>query len=104
MPADLMQISYQYQGKWHVKSLAKGIVVVGRPNNELTIDIDLSPDTTVSRKHAKLWRNKDGSCWIEDLGSRYGTKVNATAITGHHQLCEGDSIHIGETTLRINSE
>ena len=52
MPADLMQISYQYQGKWHVKSLAKGMVVVGRPNNELTIDIDLSPDPTVSRKHA----------------------------------------------------
>lgn len=99
-----MQISYQYQGKWHIKSLAKGEVMVGRPNNREVVDIDLSPDTTVSRIHAKLWQKKDGSCWIEDLGSRYGTTVNETAITGHHQLNEGDSIHIGETTLRMDSE
>ena len=97
-----MQISYQYQGKWHVKSLAKGEVVVGRPNSQVSVDIDLSPDTTVSRIHAKLWREKGGSCWIEDLGSRYGTTVNKTAITGRHQLNEGDSICIGETTLRMN--
>ena len=99
-----MQISYQYQGKWHVKSLAKGEVMVGRPNNQVAVDIDLSPDTTVSRVHAKLWLEESGSCWIEDLGSRYGTTVNETAITGRHQLNEGDSIHIGETTLCMNSE
>jgi|TARA_B100001971_G_C18124646_1_gene501366 pSer/pThr/pTyr-binding forkhead associated (FHA) protein len=97
-----MQVSYQYQGKWHIKSLSEVEVVVGRPNAELHIGIDLSPDTTVSRKHARIWL-ADELCWIEDLGSRYGTTVNGTRITARQQLQEGDSIGIGETTLRVNA-
>ena len=97
-----MQISYQYQDQWHVKSLAQSEVVVGRPNSQASVDIDLSPDTTVSRVHAKLWL-ENGTCWIEDLGSRYGTTVNDTAITGRHPLTEGDQIRIGETMLRMDA-
>tara|TARA_B100000676_G_scaffold186835_1_gene183627 strand:+ start:1778 stop:2074 length:297 start_codon:yes stop_codon:yes gene_type:complete len=97
-----MQISYQYQDQWHVKSLVQSEVVVGRPNNQASVDIDLSPDTTVSRVHAKLWQ-ENGACWIEDLGSRYGTTVNGTAISGRHPLSDGDLVQIGETTLRIDA-
>ena len=97
-----MQISYQYKGQWHVKSLSQTEVTVGRPNNQSTVDIDLSPDTTVSRVHAKLWL-ENGTCWIEDLGSRYGTTVNDKAITGRHPLTEGDQIRIGETMLRMDA-
>ena len=97
-----MKISYQYLDQWHVKSLAQSEVVVGRPNSQASVDIDLSPDTTVSRVHAKLWQ-ENGACWIEDLGSRYGTKVNGTAISGRHPLSDGDLVQIGETTLRIDA-
>jgi pSer/pThr/pTyr-binding forkhead associated (FHA) protein len=97
-----MQVSYQYQGKWRIKSLLEAVVVVGRPNAETAIGIDLSPDTTVSRVHAKIWLT-DGQCWIEDLGSRYGTTVNDTQLTGRQQLQEGDLIAIGETTLRVDA-
>ena len=98
-----MQINYQYQGKWHVKSMEKAVVVVGRPNDRTEVDIDLSPDTTVSREHAKLWL-ENGSCWIEDLNSRYGTTINGTPIKkGAHELAEGDEIRIGETTLRMSA-
>ena len=97
-----MQVSYQYQGKWRIKSLSEAVVVVGRPNAELEIGIDLSPDTTVSRKHARIWL-ADGLCWVEDLGSRYGTTVNGTQISGRQQLHEGDLIGIGETILRVNA-
>ena len=97
-----MQVSYQYQGKWRIKSLSEAVVVVGRPNAELAIDIDLSPDTTVSRRHARIWL-AEGECWIEDLGSSYGTTVNGTRITGRQQLQEGDLIGIGETTLLVNA-
>ena len=86
-----------------MKSLAQSEVVVGRPNNQASVDIDLSPDTTVSRVHAKLWQ-ENGTCWIEDLGSRYGTTVNGTAISGRHPLSDGDLVQIGETTLRIDAE
>ena len=97
-----MQVSYQYQGKWRIKSRLEAVVVVGRPNAQSEIGIDLSPDTTVSRVHAKIWL-ADELCWIEDLGSRYGTTVNGTRITGRQQLQEGDLIGIGETTLRVNA-
>ena len=97
-----MQVSYQYKDKWRIKSLSEAMVVVGRPNAEVAIDIDLSPDTTVSRKHARIWLT-EGECWIEDLGSSYGTQVNGTRITGRQQLQEGDLIAIGETTLRVDA-
>ncbi len=83
--------------------MEKAVVVVGRPNDRTEVDIDLSPDTTVSREHAKLWL-ENGSCWIEDLNSRYGTTINGTAIKkGAHELAEGDEIRIGETTLRMSA-
>ena len=85
-----------------MKSLAQSEVVVGRPNSQASVDIDLSPDTTVSRVHAKLWQENE-ACWIEDLGSRYGTTVNGTAISGRHPLSDGDLVQIGETTLRIDA-
>ena len=97
-----MQVSYQYQGKWRIKSLSEAVVVVGRPNAELAIDIDLSPDTTVSRRHARIWL-AEGECWIEDLGSSYGTQINGTKITGRVQLQAGDLVRIGETTLRVDA-
>ena len=96
-----MQISYQYQGKWHIKKLSADVVTVGRPNNREGIHIDLSPDTTVSRLHARVWLENE-VCWLEDLGSRYGTKVNGAQITGRVQLQAGDTLEIGETALRVD--
>ena len=97
-----MQVSYQYQGKWRIKSLSEVVVMVGRPNAQSEIGIDLSPDTTVSRVHAKIWL-ADELCWIEDLGSKYGTKVNGATIAARQQLQDGDSIVVGETTLRVDA-
>ena len=96
-----MQVSYQYQGKWRIKSLSEAVVMVGRPNAQSEIGIDLSPDTTVSRLHARVWL-ENGVCWLEDLGSRYGTKVNGANITGRVQLEAGDKVEIGETALRVD--
>jgi len=97
-----MQVSYQYQGKWRIKALSGDAVVIGRPNNKVTVGIDLSPDTTVSRVHAQIWLEND-RCWVEDLGSRYGTAVNGNQITGRFELREGDEIRIGETTLLVDA-
>ena len=36
-------------------------------------------DTAVSRQHARL-TVKDDAFWIEDLGSKNGTKVNGTLL------------------------
>jgi len=97
-----MQVSYQYQGKWHIKSVYEPQAIIGRKNKALPPTIDLSPDETVSRKHARIWV-ENGVCWIEDLGSRYGTKVNGTTIAARQQLMEGDTVLVGETTLRVDA-
>ena len=97
-----MQVSYQYQGKWHIKSVTEALAVIGRKNKELPPTIDLSPDEKVSRKHARIWLD-NGVCWIEDLGSKYGTKVNGATIAARQQLQDGDSIVVGETTLRVDA-
>ena len=97
-----MRITSFYNGQETVLEIAKDEAVIGRPSPAGLPDIDLSADVTVSRKHARIWQQEDG-CWIEDFGSKYGTQVNGVKIDYHRMLKPGDTILIGETTLRVES-
>ena len=55
----------------------------------------------VSRHHAELRRNPDGSFEIIDLGSHGGTYVNGKRIT-RKMLTEQDIISIGHATFRLS--
>ena len=71
---------------------------IGRkPDN----DIALTGNLEVSRYHAELRRNPDGSFEILDLGSRDGTYVNGERIT-RALLAERDVISIGRATFRFS--
>jgi ketosteroid isomerase-like protein len=71
---------------------------IGRqPDN----DIALTGDLDVSRHHAELRRNLDGSFEIIDLGSHGGTFVNGERIT-RTMLTEQDIIGLGHTTFRLS--
>lgn len=52
---------------------------------------------TVSRRHAEVWFDHRG-CWIRDLGSRVGTRVNLVWIDrlAEARLVPGDLIRLGE--------
>lgn len=52
---------------------------------------------TVSRRHAEVWLDHRG-CWIRDLGSRVGTRVNLVWIDrlSEARLVPGDLIRLGE--------
>ncbi|HEY1555694.1 MAG TPA: GGDEF domain-containing protein [Kofleriaceae bacterium] len=55
-------------------------------------------DDGISRKHACV--RVDGErAWVEDLGSRNGTIVNGTRISGTQELRDGDKIQIGRATV-----
>jgi phosphoserine phosphatase RsbU/P len=97
-----MNITYSYQGKERLRTIANGTVLIGRDNGAEGPDLDLSPDLYVSRKHARL-TERHGAVWIEDLGSKLGTMVNGTEIKGRGEwrLHSGDLIEIGETALRV---
>lgn len=70
-------------------------VSIGRASdNDLIIN-----DFGVSRHHAKIVTN-DGECFIVDLNSRNGTRVNNVLIT-RGDLKDGDEINLGKFPIRF---
>ncbi|HEX6386307.1 MAG TPA: FHA domain-containing protein [Anaerolineae bacterium] len=66
---------------------------IGRgTNNEIVIN-----DVEVSRRHAEITRQPDGTYLIEDLGSTNGTFVNGRRSVGRTPLHHGDVIELGES-------
>jgi pSer/pThr/pTyr-binding forkhead associated (FHA) protein len=61
----------------------------------------LADDEEISRLHAHVVLDEDGSCTIEDLGSTNGTYVNGARVSGLKTLAEGDMIELGGTTLVV---
>src|SRR5215471_4718242 len=55
-------------------------------------------DVSISRQHAQV-TFRDGSFWIEDLGSKNGTKVGGRRIDGATALKQGDAIQLGSVHL-----
>jgi sigma-B regulation protein RsbU (phosphoserine phosphatase) len=63
------------------------------------VDIPI-PDTNVSRRHARIFRR--GDAWfVEDLASRNGTKLNGVPVSGPAPFAAGDTVRIGDVTLRM---
>ena len=62
---------------------------------------NLGNDGEISRQHARLRPLDSGGVAIEDLGSTNGTFVNGERITGSRELAPGDTIQVGQTTLRL---
>ena len=61
------------------------------------------PDAFASAEHAIVsWRG--GQWWLEDAGSRNGTRLNDEAITAPTVLCAGDVISIGQVKLKVEIE
>ena len=74
----------------------KSCLVIGRGDAS---DI-LLEDRSVSRKHANLFI-ENGLCWIEDAGSRGGTKLNDRVIAEREKISAGDKITIGVFQLSV---
>ena len=74
--------------------LDAAVTVIGRG-----VEADLRLlDTGVSRRHAELRQEPDGSVVVVDLGSTNGTRVNAQPVV-ELRLGDGDRIQVGTTTL-----
>jgi pSer/pThr/pTyr-binding forkhead associated (FHA) protein len=70
--------------------------VVGR-GAECDLRVD---DTFVSQEHARIF-GKDGSWYVEDLGSTNGTFVNEQRLAAPAMLTTGDRIRVGTTVLEL---
>ncbi len=69
---------------------------IGRaPECELRLD-----DTYASQQHARIF-GRNGSWYVEDLGSTNGTFVNEQKLAAPAMLQPGDRIRIGTTVLEM---
>ena len=57
-------------------------------------------DPTVSRSHARILSDRNGTPWVEDLGSSLGTVVDGAHIEQPVTLRDGSRLQIGAQTLR----
>jgi adenylate cyclase len=97
-----MRIACSYRNTQKVWETPESEVLFGRAEEKWPVILDLSPDQKVSRLHGRIWE-EDRSSWIEDLNSSRGTLLNGTEIKGRGKqpLHSGDSILVGQTTLRV---
>lgn len=85
-----------YGHKFFVKTNAP--VLIGRDANA---NIRITNDEFCSRKHAILtWESN--ACYIQDMGSVNGTRVNGSKINGKIRLNNKDKIYIGDTEILIS--
>jgi hypothetical protein len=81
----------------HVLEVPVGRFVVGR-HAECHLSLD---DPQVSRRHAMLVVEPDGTASIEDLGSRNGVFVNGARVEESAPLRAGDVVLIGSQRLEL---
>jgi DNA-binding winged helix-turn-helix (wHTH) protein len=70
--------------------------VIGRPAQGV---IGITAPT-VSRQHARIFTSGENAT-LEDLGSKNGTWVGATRVTGTHAVKHGDEIRFGLVLVRL---
>ncbi|HZD69593.1 MAG TPA: FHA domain-containing protein [Actinomycetes bacterium] len=74
----------------------KESVTVGRA---ATCDLVVA-DNYVSNVHARIYL-RDGSYWLEDLGSTNGTYMNRTRVSVPTAFGAGDEVRMGKATLEL---
>ncbi len=74
-------------------------ITVGRDDAVATACITI--DRYISRKHARLYREEDGTLRLADLASRNGTRVGGRTLADPEAIELGEPFVIGRTTLRV---
>src|SRR3954447_6032552 len=99
-----MRIRYRCRGNEKIFDRLVETVILGRPRDGVHVDIDLRPDLSVSRPHARI-SIVDGNYWIEDLGSANGTEVEGRAIEGMGKVRvdPGQTIRIRDTLKKAEN-
>jgi len=100
-----LRIKASYEGQDLDRIFYRSSLVVGRSGGSSSQpDFDLAPDNKVSRQHARIWV-ENGSCWIEDLASKFGTRVDGKDIrgSGKVRLEPTSRVLIGGTTVEVET-
>jgi Inner membrane component of T3SS, cytoplasmic domain len=85
-------------GRVEQRRLELGKYKIGRERGDLV----LGDDAKMSSLHAELEVDR-GAVSITDLGSRNGTRVSGTRLTGRHCLQPGQPVQLGESWITLLS-
>ena len=102
----LFVIEITFEGETREVETEKPEVIVGRSTPVEEVDIDLSPDKMVSRKHIILkieynMGTAKNEAWIHDQGSSRGTLLNGEPVTDPVKIDKEDVIQVGESEMRV---
>ncbi len=109
-PLDIITLHEPSSGRWMLK-------VISGPNTGAEFGLDVGQtyiagkdpslceivfqDLSVSRQHAKLKVNEDGTVLVEDLSSKNGTYVNGHMLAEAKSLVSQDLVAIGTTSFLV---
>lgn len=99
--------TFRSQTTTHELAVTLGVAhsfILGRARDGVLPDVDLTPDFTTSRPHARIEIEESGNYWVEDSGSTHGTLLNGREIKGlgRQALNPGDTLRLGDTLLRVD--
>ena len=86
------------EGKRFTVELSARPVRIGRADS---CDIVLRNDGEVSREHAEVWLDEDGSVVVGDLNSKNGTRVDDEAVLHNQTRQAYRTIRLGEHVIEI---
>jgi pSer/pThr/pTyr-binding forkhead associated (FHA) protein len=100
------EIEITYEGEVRTLENSKPELTVGRSTPAAEVDVDLSPDKSVSRKHFLIkleynMSNAKNEAWIVDLGSSRGTTVNDERVTDPVKITRADVVKAGDSELQV---
>jgi DNA-binding CsgD family transcriptional regulator len=87
--------------RWHA-AVTRAVQIIGRSHMaDILVPREFS---SISRAHAKVWVDTKG-CWIEDVGSTFGIKLNGIRLQPHVpvNLKFEDRIQLGEVEFQLKA-
>ncbi len=98
-PQDAMQAKLLNLKTGYKVNVDRCATTIGRAGDN---DVAVTTDRSVSRQHA-LVLNIRNNYFLEDLGSRNGTRLNGKPVMARMLLKSGDQITIGMTVLMFHA-
>ncbi len=96
IPLRLTAVSGSHHGREWLTEVGVE-TIIGR---SAQCDVVIDDDSEVSSRNSVL-SYEGGLLFVEDLGSKNGTSINGSPITGRRRVGDGDLILVGRTELRI---
>ena len=96
----MIEVEIKQEGKVRTVMLEHDEIVIGRRNEMCEVQLDLTPDESVSRVHARAWLAGD-KVFLEDLGSSSGSHVNGERLMAAMEILPGAEVMLGGTKLSL---